>query len=287
MAYRIFTVNEDGFLAYMVLPEQRAKLAVIMMFDGDVQLPATDIVRYLSDLGYIGVYLPLYGGRGQSRTPNCIPLEYVEMAVGYLRQRLNVQKIILYGMGLGSVFACYGAYYLEDVDGVIMVSPTHVNYSGVGSRRRQTGHSLVTYKGEELPYLTVDFKVSHQFDAFNNAYWHFKEEEMALLPISKLKSKILILASDSDEVWPAAYSLKKMEYQLKDDLYPYAYRTHIFHNASHYIGLFPETNDVRRYLRQQLVTSNTERRHRKICNQARDESATMIYDFFNEIISDE
>ena len=286
MAYRIFTVDEDGFLAYMILPEQRAKLAVIMMFDGDVQLPATDIVREMSNQGYIGVYLPLYGGKGQPRTPNCIPLEYVEMAVSYLRHRLNVEKIVLYGMGLGSIFACYGAYYLENIEGVVLVSPTHVNYSGMGSRRRQTGHSLVTYKGEELPYLTVDFKIGRQYDAFNSAYWHYNEEEIALLPIGQLKTQLLILASDSDEIWPAAYSLKKMEYQLKDNLYPYPYQTHIFHNASHYIGIFPDTSDIRRYLRLQTVTSGMERRYRTACRKARIASTEMIFNFLSGIVED-
>jgi len=284
MAYRNFTIAEDGFAGYMVLPDQRSQLAVITLMPNDMPLPVNEIADSLAKEGYISMNLPLYGQKGQAKTANCLPIEPIEQAISYLRERLKVAHIVLYGFGIGTVTAVYGAYYIEDIDGVILVSPTHVCYAGVGSRNRLTGHSLMTYKDEELPFLTVDFKKHRSYDAFTEAYEHRAEVELALLPIERLKSQLLILAGDSDEVWPSAYSLKKLEYCLYDGLYPYPYQVKIFHNASHYIGYYPGYFNPNSLLRLPQMASMVERRYNRQCQDARRQSKQMILDFLTSIL---
>lgn len=93
-------------------------------------------------------------------SPNQCPLEMFIPAVEYLRKEKHIEHISVYGQSMGSIFAVLVAQYIGGMENLIMVSPTHVPFEGtLADKKTMTGHSIATWKGEDIPCVNADFSV--------------------------------------------------------------------------------------------------------------------------------
>lgn len=283
MAYRDFTIAEEGFAGYMVFPDEPAKIAVINLSGSEQsRVSIRDVAHQFARYGYIGLSVPLYGAKDQPKCCDQLPLDMIDHAVYYLKHRMRVRHVVVYGRSVGSVFAAMAARYNPGIDGVILVSPIHTVFEGTNEKKRSTGHSVMTYLSEEVPFLPLDDKLP-LYESFKEALKDKEAEEKAALPLEELKVKILMIASDTDEYWPSAYAVKYMENRLKEADYQYGYKTVIYHNASHLLGVLPDIKNHMGFYSLLPAVYSTERKRRKSCYDARKESVEEIRSFLDQI----
>lgn len=270
LKHKSFSMEKDGFVGHLAETDENSDTAVIVIMGGEKSvLPAIKVAERFAEYGIVGLAVSLYDAEGLPKSVDRIPLDMFKCAISYLKNELKIKKVSIYGMSMGSLFAAMTAINIGEVDSVIMVSPSHTIFEGSDNKKHMTGHSLMTLNGKEFPFVKQDFENKAMWQAFNDAYKDKKLEENASIPIEKIKARILLIASDSDESWPAGYSVKYMEKRLKANNFAYDYKTIIYHNASHALGVLPNKKSHKLlYILMPLAFKN-ERKFKADCQKAR------------------
>ena len=256
MKYTDFNINEHGFVGHMAEPEAKTKQAVIVIMGGEKSiLPGIKIAERFAEYGICGLAVSLFGSEGLPQDVDRIPLDMFEKAVQYLHEVKGMESVSTYGMSMGSLFAALVAKYIDRIDNVIMVSPSHVPFEGSADKKNMTGHSMMTWRGKEIPFVKLDFaaqkagkyfyderagrKVTGMWISYRDAYQNKEAERQADIHIEELNARILLIAGTGDEAWPSDYSVNYMKQRLDESGYPKDYEAVIYPNASHLLGMMP------------------------------------------------
>ena len=257
IVYTDFNMKKDGFVGHMAETadcDQSRGVIVIMGGEKGI-LPGIKIAERFTDFGITGLAVSLFGADGLPKGPDQIPFEMIEAAVSFLKNKKHLESISLYGMSMGTIFAALAGRYIDGIENLILCSPTHVAFEGTPDKQHMTGHSVVTYRGCDIPFVRPDFsagkmmkyiydekekrKVTQMWTAYRDAYLNKAAEKAADLHIEKTNARILLIAGSGDEMWPSGYSVEYMKNRLDEHNYPKAYKSLIYPNASHLIGVMP------------------------------------------------
>lgn len=256
MRYENFTMKEHGFVGHLAEPEEGSKKAVLVIMGGEQSLlPGIKIAERFADYGITGLAVSLFGAEGLPEGPNQIPLEMFIPALDYLKTVKKIEHISVYGQSMGSIFAVLTAQYLGGIENVIMVSPTHVPFEGTLDKKNMSGKSVATFEGQEIPFVPVDFssiktakyynhpeaghRVMGMWIAYYNAYQNKAAENAAWLHLEKTNARILLIAGDGDEAWPAEYSVHALKTYLEDLSYEKDAKVLVYPHGSHLNGMMP------------------------------------------------
>lgn len=257
MKYENFNMKENGFVGHLAEPDNRSDQAVIIVMGGEQSLlPGIKFAERFADYGITGLSVSLFGAVGLPDSPDHIPVDMFVPAVKYLKEKKGIQHISIYGQSMGSIFAVLAAQYIGGFDALIMVSPTHVPFEGtLKDKKTMTGRSVATWQGQDIPYVTADFskikagkyqrhpdakcRVTGMWVAYHDAYLDIKRVNAAKLTPEKTGARILLIAGDEDEAWPAEYSVRKIEKDLKVCGYSKDVKVIIYPHGSHLNGLMP------------------------------------------------
>lgn len=257
MKYTNFTVKDHGFAGHMAEPEETSDKAVIVIMGGEKSiLPGIKIAEKFAEHRICALSVSLFGAEGLPGGPDRIPLDMFENAVKFLRARKEIKSVSTYGVSMGSLFAALIAEYIGEIENVIMVSPSHVPFEGTYDKKHITGHSMVTWRGRELPFVRADFTkykamkyyydsrvgrmVTGMWRSYRDAYDDKSTEEKADIHIEKTNARILLLAGTGDEMWHSEYSVKYLERTLRERNYPKEYKSVLYDGASHLLGVMPD-----------------------------------------------
>jgi len=257
MKYEDFKMKEHGFVGHLAEPDNGSGRAVIIVMGGEQSLlPGIKFAERFADYGITGLSVSLFGAEGLPDSPDQIPVDMFIPAVRYLKEEKGIQHISIYGQSMGSIFAVLAAQYIGVFENLIMVSPTHVPFEGtLKDKKTMTGHSVATWHGEEIPYVTADFskvkavkyqrhpdakcKVTGMWAAYHDAYLDEEKVNAARLAPGKSGARILLIAGDEDEAWPAEYSVRELENDLKKSGYDKDFKMIVYPHGSHLNGLMP------------------------------------------------
>ncbi|MBQ7783912.1 MAG: hypothetical protein IJ368_08080 [Oscillospiraceae bacterium] len=267
MKYEDFNLKDNGFSGHLAEPDDASDKAVIVIMGGEQSLlPGIKFAERFADCGIAGLAVSLFGAEGLPDSPDRCPLDMFIPAVEYLRNVKGIEHISIYGQSMGSIFAALTAQYIGGIENLIMVSPTHVPFEGtLADRKTMTGHSVVTWHGEDIPFVKADFsavkpsryhkhpavthKVMGMWTAYYNAYQDKKAEQNAWIQLEKTNARILLIAGAMDEAWPAEYSVKALQKYLKDKKYQKDVKSIIYPHGSHLNGLMPNRNREKKLYR--------------------------------------
>lgn len=257
MRHEDFSMKEHGFVGHLAEPDSGSDKAVLIIMGGEQSLlPGIKFAERFADYGITGLSVSLFGAEGLPYSPNQCPLEMFLPAVTYLREKKHMKHISVYGQSMGSIFAVLVAKYIGGMENLIMVSPTHVPFEGtLADKKTMTGHSVATWQGEDVPFVKADFsavkagkyrkhlaatyKVTGMWQAYYDAYQDKEAERRAWLPVEKTNARILLIAGDEDEAWPAEYSVKALQQYLEEKDYDKEVKVVIYRHGSHLNGLMP------------------------------------------------
>lgn len=258
MKYKDFNMREHGFVGHMAEPEKETKQAVIIIMGGEKSLlPGIKIAERFADYGILGLSVSLFGAEGLPEKVDRISVDMFEPAIQYLKEERHMKSISIYGMSMGSIFAVLAARYIQGIDNVILVSPSHVPFEGtMKDKKHMTGHSVAIWHDREIPYVKPDFlsrkagkyffdeeagrKVTGMWIAYRDAYRDKELEQAANVHIEKTGARILMLAGTGDEAWPSDYSVMYLKKYLDEIAYDREYKAVLYPNASHLIGVMPD-----------------------------------------------
>ena len=257
MLHEDFNVKEHGFVGHLAEPNGGGDKAVIIVMGGEQSiLPGIKFAERFADYGITGLSVSLFGAEGIPDSPNHIPVDMFLPAVQYLRIKKRIEHISIYGQSMGSIFAVLAAQYIGGFENLIMVSPTHVPFEGtLKDKKTMTGRSVATWKGCDIPYVTADFskvkagkyqkhpdakcRVTGMWVAYHDAYNDSAKVSEAKLSVEKTGARVLLIAGDEDEAWPAEYSVREIERNLKNSGYDKAVKVIVYPHGSHLNGLMP------------------------------------------------
>ena len=267
MKYENFTMRSDGFVGHLAEPDCGSDRAVIIIMGGEQSiLPGIKFAERFADYGITGLAVSLFGAEGLPDSPDRIALDMFVPAVNYLRDVKNIRHICVYGQSMGSIFAELCAEKIGGFEKLIMVSPTHVPFEGTtADKKAMTGHSVVTWHGKELPYVTADlsklgavkyyrhpavpYKVTGMWAAYYKAYCGREAVRNAELSIEKCDADILLIAGAMDECWYAEHSVKRLASRLKAKGFSRQVKTIIYPHGSHLNGLMPNRSREKKLYR--------------------------------------
>ena len=257
MIYENFNMKDHGFVGHLAEPDGGSDRAVIVIMGGEQSiLPGIKFAERFADYGITGLAVSLFGAEGLPDSPLQIPLDMFIPAVEYLREKKEIEHISVYGQSMGSIFAVLVAQYIGGMENLIMVSPTHVPFEGtLKDKKTMTGRSVATFKAEDIPFVRADFskikaakyykhpdaeyKVLGMWIAYHDAYKDREKAEKAMLHVEKTGARILLIAGHEDEAWPAEYSVREIEKNLKDAGYEKDVKVIVYPHGSHLNGLMP------------------------------------------------
>ena len=257
MKYTDFTMKEHGFVGHMAEPDEGSDRAVIIIMGGEQSLlPGIKFAERFADYGITGLAVSLFGAEGLPDSPNMIPIDMFLPAVKYLRERKQISRISIYGQSMGSIFAVMAAPYIGGFENLIMVSPTHVPFEGTGKdKKTMSGRSVATWKGSDIPFAKEDFsavkatkyyrvpgvpyKVTGMWIAYKKAYEDEERVRQAMLHPELSGARILLIAGDEDECWPAEQSVRILKENLEKIGYEKDIKVVVYQHGSHLNGLMP------------------------------------------------
>lgn len=267
MEHEDFNMKEHGFVGHLAEPDGGSDQAVIVIMGGEQSLlPGIKFAERFADYGITGLSVSLFGAEGLPDSPDRIPLEMFISAVRYLREQKQIEHISVYGQSMGSIFAVLAAQYIGGFENLIMVSPTHVPFEGtLKDKKTMTGHSVATWQGKDIPCVSADFsavksgkyqkhpdvpyKVMGMWIAYYKAYQDKEAERKAQLLVEQSDARVLLIAGDEDEAWPAEYSVKVIGQELKKKHYEKDVKVVIYRHGSHLNGLMPNRKREKRLYR--------------------------------------
>lgn len=197
----------------------------------------------------------LFGAEGLPVGADQIPVDMFIPAVQVLRDK-GCKSISTYGVSMGSIFAALIPKYIGGIDNVILCSPTHVLFEGSKDEKSNSGRSVATWQGKDIPFVKADFtarkmakyyydkragrKVFGMWISYRNAYESKDQEEKADLKFYETGARILLIAGTGSEAWPPDYSVNYIKNQLDAVHYDNDYKLCLYPNASHLIGVMPD-----------------------------------------------
>jgi len=259
MVFEDFAWERDGFSGCYAAPEDAGKdtkAVIVMSCEERGGFSGKMAAERFAEYGFAAMAVNLSGVKGMPETPDRIPLEIFQPVLRILREEKGFTSISTYGASMGSVFAVLAARVYPGIEKVILVSPTHVvPGSPAKKKKKDGGHSIATWKGEELPFVPVDIgnrKPEKTYKdeetgreglgmwfAYSNAYDDRENVEKAYLAPEETGAELLLLGSMKDEMWPADYSVKYMKRRLERCDYDRNVRIVLYEKGSHLLGVMP------------------------------------------------
>jgi pimeloyl-ACP methyl ester carboxylesterase len=203
---------------------------------------------------------------------------------------------------MGAVVAALVARNIPGIDNLIMVSPSHVPFEGTLDKKHMTGHSFVTWRKEEIPYVKPDFSknkaMKYSYDArarrnvmgmwsdYMDAYEDREREKQAEIHLEKTNARILMIAGTGDEAWPSEYSIHYIKEYLDNVRYSEDYKAIVYPKASHLLGMMPNREREKWLYRMIPVIGLAYRQfltHKKECMQALEQSEMEIIHWLEEV----
>lgn len=267
MKHENYTMTEHGFVGHLAEPEPGSERAVIVVMGGEQsRLPGIKFAERFADYGITGLAVSLFGAEGLPDSPDRIPLELIEAAAEFLREEKKISHLSIYGQSMGSIFAAMAAEKIGGFENLILVSPTHVPFEGtLRDKKTMTGHSVVTWRGKELPFVRADFakwkagkyqrhpaatySVTGMWCAYYEAYQDKELVVQTMLHPEASGSRILMIAGAMDEAWPSTESARLLQNALRKAEYSQEAKTIIFPHGSHLTGLMPNREREKRLYR--------------------------------------
>jgi len=184
------------------------------------------IGRLLADEGFACLALQYFRADGLPKHLVEIPLEYIEAALGWLREQseVNDSRVGVVGPSKGAELALLSAAYFPDAVGaVVAYAPSSVVFAGIGGaegRRR----SSWTYRAVPVSFVPYPVKMRPTLGlrgvsfapVYRAALENSAAVEAARIPIERANVPILLISGDRDRMWPSSTMAEQLVARLAD-----------------------------------------------------------------------
>ena len=200
----IYDKHFQGRLFYNEKLRRAPAVIIVSGSEGRIE-KAQNIAQLLSSRGYICLAIAYFGLEGLPHNLEQIPIECLEEAKDFLYHHPQVDntKIGIYGRSKGAELVLAGQSILEDVQCLVLNSPSNVIFEGIKGKLNSHSSSW-TYLQKELPYQKFQLG-NYLLNKFFGK--QIPEDSRAQIDVSKIASPVLLLGSDVDEIWNASSAI--------------------------------------------------------------------------------
>lgn len=236
------SVLREGFDGCLFpVPDQHEKVIIVFTgSDGGLKM-AKKLAEYYQKSGMPSLALGYFKTKNTGNELSMIPLEYIEKAIGWLKEN-GYEKIGIDGISKGTEYAMCAAIEFPEISCVILRSPSYFVSEGLRGGQ-PSGTSCWSFCGKEIPYTRYKSRRFHILRML------LKARELSLLeintgkdvnpasiiPIEKIHVPILILSTKADTIWPSAESGERLNERLRTNNFPHIYKHVCFDYVSHMI----------------------------------------------------
>jgi len=253
-----FSVKKNGFYGELFEPENNRYTGKALILctgsDGDFNMVRT-LSKGLSNNGITVLGLGYFKVKGTPSTLNQVPIEYIEKAGKYLKSE-GFNKIGMWGFSAGSVYSLLGGVYFPDlISLVIASSPSNFVFQSFGAPTL-VNKSAFSYKGKQIPFEPN----ANRFDVMKTIYLMIRDlepntlylfdnlektaSENHLIPVEKMKARLLFFSGKLDKCWPSESSSQMMMKRLQSKNYTYPYEHISCDYGGHVMAPFRTSMDV-------------------------------------------
>lgn len=171
-------------------------------------------MKLLNSQGF-GVMALVYFGEGAlNEQLEEIPLEYFQAAFDTLKtfKGVDVKKVSMISLSKGTEAAMLLAINNPDIKLLVAASPSNLVWQGINRANYKSVKSSWTLNKQNLPFVPYDY--SKGYYPLINFYLSALEKPInkdAVIPVEKIKCKILVLSGGKDMIWPST----KMATEIK------------------------------------------------------------------------
>ncbi len=280
------TVDIDGFEGILFPADGRKDKVMIVVSGSNGGMRMTkNCAEFYSKNGVPALAVALFKTKGTQKNLDRVPIEYIESAIKWLRDR-EYERIGIDGTSKGSEIALLSATMFSELSCVIARVPSHFVSEGLvahGKSKKPSGTSCWSYHGKQIPFAPYNER------EFNVPKIISKEKEMhiitinrektvteeALILIEKIKAPILLLSAVNDTVWPSYESSLYMEKYLKEKEFSYPYKHVAFETMSH--AMLTEIGPIYK------LAFKTERRNKAKCAKERIQLKNELLDWTGKV----
>lgn len=284
--------EKDGFYGCFYEAVQKSDKCMIILI-GDTGDDAMNKwgARYLNSCDCHALGLGKWQDKRKDNGVYEWPLEYIEQAVNWLRQK-GITKIGVMGASMGGNMGLAAASYIPDISLVVALCPCDMVLEGYHESKRDgmgewcSGNSTYTWRGKPLAFQPYYCTAREYWDTYTISSKKHKEmraieifrhseaekpaSEECFIKVENIQGKILFFAAEDDSMWETAKYVRRMEKRLQEHSFSYPVESHIYQYGTHFV--FPQTMltgafPVGSSLLTKLFVSG--RKHPKECRQSR------------------
>jgi len=245
-------VSDDGLVGELFIPPGEGPFPVVMVLTGSNGGIPSLIAQLLAKEGIAAFALAYSGVEGLPPDVCDVPLEYFEVAFGWLREQPCLNgKISLHGTSRGAELALLlASMFPDEIERIVCVAPSSVVLSP----------DSWTYQGESVlpaaPFmvdLNNDYNQDHSrrdqpesIKIYRERGYHLEIERYnaARLPVERIKCPIMLISGGDDQLGPCSLYAQQILERL-DEHHSTIERIHLnYPDAGHLIAIpyFPRIN---------------------------------------------
>lgn len=268
----------------MFYPADTTQKAMIVVTgsDGGIKRPR-QIASIFARRGIPSLAVAYWGAKGTSATLSLIPLEAIQQAVDWLKEK-GYSRVGIYGVSKGAELALTAASLIPEIGLVIAVSPSCCIFEGI-AKPRYSGASSWTWRGRPLPYASfAGIRMNIVRNIFINREFGFSQQYLEVLAKNKaeentikaenINGAILLLSAAQDAQWPSERMGAMIMERLQSKGFPFPFHHAIFSPASH---ILCPVNTAARF------AYRIERKHPAACNESREEALEFTLDWIDKL----
>ncbi len=238
------SVKKEGFEGILFTGDgSKDKVIIVMSGSNGGMSMARDEAKFYHENGIPAMALALFKTKQTPQNLVSIPVEFVENAIQYLKDK-GYQKVGIDGTSKGSEMALIAGSMFPDISCVIARVPSYFVSEGLskkGMGKAPSGTSCWSCHGEDLPYApyktrTIDILKILKEEKELKLLLINKDKDVTpetVIPVEKINGPVLLISSKHDEVWPSYESACLIEEKLKAASFPYICKHIVFENIGH------------------------------------------------------
>lgn len=299
------TLEKDGFIGTFYPGTRYKEKGIILVGgSGEKRQLVEKKAEILSKSGFSVLALGYYLWKPLSKNTVNIPLDYVENAIDWLKNKceVKIEKIGMTGISLGAQYTLLCASYFKEISCIVPISGFDFVVEGCKNMIIRQHKSYYSYHNQDVPYEKAE-SLSHIFStlrklrknkeytmkSMNRFYYNecFKQRsDLSRIKVENICANILLMSPKYDDTWPSDEAYIRIINKLKEVKYQYKYQYKIYEKGSHLLAVPKEAIELiggEKKLQKILSKFFTiEKKYPEECAKARLDSWNELIDFFKE-----
>ena len=245
-------IREKGIIGTFFCQEDGHPLPPIIVLGGSEGGINEYMASLLASHGFAVLALAYFGMEGLPKRAVNVPLEYIEAAIDWVKNRLEVKPgwLGIHGTSKGSELALLSASLFPDIKAVVSLNGSAIAFSGIVP---WTDEEFLPpawiYNGKAFPYASpknpidvalecLEMQKNGQGNPLSKWYNALAANpevvEKAVIPVERINGDILLISGEEDITLPFAEIAME---RLKNNKFVFSYKHLVYPKAEHSIGV--------------------------------------------------